>query len=253
MGRWDESIYGGDDSLKHKENIYEICKAEEYGDDNKVQPIPVKILKKKIVAIRKAIDKSKEGDDFKNIGYQVLGAIVMHAGFDMEENDGLKKRILKSIEKDDWAKERPLRKIVLTNFKKLINEYEFSEPVDVEKINLFEEGEEEADEDIAKEFKEVFGLMNSRIKKLESSIEEKSGVKEYDEGYAAAAEEEIEFLTDFKELVSKQELMGVLLEKISKGLVGNSTSETTEAKVTESSGVMSNKSVDAGRADVQPG
>jgi len=251
LGRWDESIYGGDDSLKLKEKIYEICKVEEYGNDNKVQPIPIDVLKEKIIDIRKMIDKSKKGNDYKNIGYQVLGAIIMHAGFDMSENDGLKKKIINSIEKDDWSKERPLRKIVMNNFKKLINEYEFIEPVDIERINLFKEEEEEADDDIAKEFKEVFGLLNSRVKKLESSIEEKSGVKEYDEGYAAAAEEEIEFLTDLKELISKQELMGVLLEKINEGLVTAAENVSESPVTTESSGGI--MGIDAGRADIQPG
>ncbi len=79
----------------------------------------------------------------------------------------------------------------------------------------------------------IFGLMKARIKKLENGKEEKSGAVDYDKGYEDASQEEIDFLTDFMELMSKMEMMGVLFEKIAQGLVGNSTPSGSEHKYSE--------------------
>jgi len=233
MGWWDESIYGGDAPITWKENIYELCKADEYGSDGKEKSIPRKTITKKLDDIKNLIENSDTDDNNRNIGYQVLGAIMMHAGFDLLSNP-VKDRVLTAIEEDKWSIENPIRLNAMKNFKKLIKEYDFSEPVNVSNVNVFEENDDD-DEEIAKEFKEVFGIINGRIKKLETLIEENSGNEDYDEGFEAAAQEELEFLKDFKELFGKQEMMGILLERINKGLIdSNPLSNTGEKAVKES-------------------
>lgn len=246
MGCWNESIYGGDVPLEWKENIYEHCKIKEYDANDKPKAIPIKTLTKKMSTIIDMINEGGVGDD-KNIGLQVLGAICMHAGYDFDSHFGLKESILKAIDADEWAKENGLRKNVCKNFKKIIKEYDFNQPINIEQINIFEDSEDEDDDNLAKEFQEVFGILNARIKKIRSSIEEKSGNKDFDEGFETAAQEEIDFLTDFKELVARQEMMGVLLERIKDGSISSagSMSEPT-IKSAESS-------TDAGRADITPG
>lgn len=229
MGWWNQSIYGGDEPLQWQEIIYGICEINVYGDDHNVQPIPVDTLSEKIDSIISEIENNSS-DDSKNIGYQVLGAIIMHSGFDFDSIvNNLKSRIIESAEEDSYSKENFVRKNVMKNFKKLIKEYNFLEPVNVIEVNVFEEAEDD-DEQISKEFKEIFGLIKARIKKRESGKEEKSGIEEYDKGYEDASQEEIDFLTDFMELMSKMEMMGILLEKISQGLVGNPVSTSPMEK-----------------------
>lgn len=249
MGWWNESVYGGDAAVEWRTKIYKLCGVDEYGKDNKVQAMPKEVLAEKIEDIKNLVNET-EGND-KNIGYQVIGAIVIHSGYDFSETDGLQETVITSIEEDQWSKENPVRDNAMKNFKKVIKEYDFSEPVDITMVNVFEENEDN-DEEIAKEFKEVFSILNGRMKKLESGIEEKSGNKEYDEGFADAASEEIDFLRDFKELLQRQEMMGILLERISKGLIdsnplssGGAVNET--AKTAESSSANpSGKDVAAG-------
>ncbi|MEK6828828.1 MAG: hypothetical protein AABY15_01790 [Nanoarchaeota archaeon] len=248
MGWWSENVYGGDAPLKWQEEIYALCKTEVYGEDNKVQPIPVKVIKKSFKKITKLVEENSTDANHKNLGYQVLGAILMHAGFDMDEVE-VRERIIESIEGDDYSKENYIRKNVMKNFKKLIKEYAPENPVNIISVNVFEESED-AEEEIAKEFKQIFGLMKARIKKLEAGIEEKSGVKDYDEGYEAASREEVDFLNDFMELMSKMEMMGVLFEKIEQGLVGNSTPSPTPMGEAKSS---SRKSASGSGKDIMPG
>jgi hypothetical protein len=249
MGWWIESIYGGDAPLEWKENIYDLCKTKEYGKGDKPKAITKKNLLKNMTAIRAMIDAvGVEDAEDMNIGYQILGAICMHSGYDLFESPGLKERIIDAIENDEWAKENVLRKNVCKNYKKVIKHYDFNTPVNIETINIFEDSEDEDDESIAKEFQEVFSLLNARAKKLRNGIEEKSGNKDFDEGFETAAQEEIDFLTDFKELVARQEMMGVLLERIKNGSIGSSSgSVETGAKMSSGS------NTDAGRADVTPG
>lgn len=213
MGCWNENIYGGDVSLDWRHKIYEICEVDEYDENDKITLMPADTLESKYDDITKEID-STEDEDEKNIGYIVLGAIIMRSGADMSH---LREDISKSALNDEWSKDNQIRKIVMSNYSKTVQEYNPEEPVDVENINLSKETEDTFEDDLAGEFKQLFGLMNARIKKLRKGIEEKSGVKEYDEGFADASQEEIDFLIDYKELISKQEQFAELLKKIESG------------------------------------
>jgi len=234
MGAWNQSIYGGDTPIDWREKFYKSCGVDEYNDDDELQPISVEILTEKISEITKMIDSSSEEEDDKNVAYQVVAAIVMHAGFDFNESDGLKERVLEAIENDEWSKSDPVRKNVTKNYKQIVKDYDFNEPVNIVAVNVFEENEERDNEVIEKEFREIFGMMNARMKKLKAGSEEKSGVEEYDEGFADANEEEIEFLVDFKELLKKYEMMSILFEKVGKGLEESNPSSNTN-KVSEKS------------------
>lgn len=246
MGCWKETIYGGDAPLDWKENIYEFCGVEEYGSlGDKPKPIPKKVLKSKMVEIQEMLDSDREEDD-RNIGYLVLGALIMHSGVHI--NDVLQERIFEAISEDEWAKENPVRKIVMNNYKSLIKDYDPKKPINVENVNLLEESEDAEEDELAKEFEQLFGLMKSRIKKLKKGIDEKSGVKEYDEGFADASQEEIDFLVDFKELMSKQEQLGILMERIESGVSFGGANTGSSGSLTGSGGGDM-----SGGKDVNPG
>jgi hypothetical protein len=247
MGNWDESIYGGDDALKWREDIYELCKIKEYGNNDKLKSIPKKNLTKNMSKVIDLInDETKEGK--RNVGFQVLGAIAMHSGYDFQNEPSLKKTIISALDNDVWAKENGIRKNACKNFKKIIKDYDNKTPFNIMTINIFQDIEDEDEESIVKEFKEIFSLLNGRIKKLRNNIEEKSGNKDFDEGFETAAQEEINFLTDYKELVARQEMMGVLLERIQDGSISSSGGDSNEP-MAKSSG----SATDAGRADTTPG
>jgi len=256
MGWWNEQIYGGDPAIEWKENIYELCEADEYGKDMKPQPIPREVLSEKSKDIIKMIRTSDTNNEDKNVGYQVLGAIMMHAGFDIDSADGFREKLLNAINNDAWADNNPVRRNVMQNYKKLVNEYDFSEPVDVDSINMLEESEDD-EEEIAKEFKQVFSLISGRKKKLKESIEEKSGNEDYDEGFEVAASEEIDFLTEFTELLSRQETLGILLERISKGLIDSNPLSEGSEPIAKTNGNISEKlssgKLSSGGNDLMPG
>jgi hypothetical protein len=215
MGCWNEKIFGGDTPLDWKDNMYQFCDAEEYGDiGEKSKPIPKDKLSDKMVELQNMIDSNEEEDD-KNIGYLVLAALIMRSGLHFGEV--IKERVMNAIDEDEWAKENPVRRIVMKNYKSLIKGYNPENPINIENVSLQDEPEESDEDELGEEFKQIFGLMNARVKRLKKGIEEKSGVDEYDEGYADASQESIDFLIDFKELISKQEQFGILLERIENG------------------------------------
>lgn len=218
MGCWNENIYGGDASLEWKENMYKLCDAKEYDSKNKPKAIALGKLKSKLDDLIEMIEKSDTDDGDKNIGYIVLGSIMMHSGFNFDTEVELKERIISAAERDEWSNENHLRKIVMRNYIRLINDYNPSEPVNVDNVNFLEEITPTEEEDIVNEFKELFTIMNARIKKLERGMEEKSGNKDYDEGFSDASQGEVDFLVDFKEIISRMEQLGIILERISKGI-----------------------------------
>jgi len=234
MGCWKETIYGGDTPLECKERIYELCGVEEYGEDYSTsQPIPSKILNKNLPEIKEMIDGADEDDDI-NIGYLVLGAIMMHSGAKFDEET--MNRVMQAADEDDWSKESVLRKTVIKNYQKILKEYNPKNPIDIDSINTLEEVEDTEEDIIATEFKSLFTIMNARIKKLKKGVEEKSGVAEYDEGYGDASQEEIDFLIDFKEMMERQEQLAVVLERIENGMSVPSYSGGGEAKSSSSHG-----------------
>lgn len=184
-------------------------------------------------------------EDERNIGYIVLGALIMGSGTPI--SDTLKKTISEAADGDSWSKENHLRKIVINNYKKFLKDYDSNTPVNLDSINNLKELENTEEDLITSEFKSLFGIMNARIKKLKRGIEEVSGVVEYDEGYADASQEEIDFLTDFKEMIERQEQLAVILDRIEKGMNIPTYSGEVSEKTSAGNGSMSGgKDVHAG-------
>lgn len=250
MGWWNQTIYGGDESLKWQEEIYNCCNYELYGKNNKIQAIPVDVLSEKINDIIYHIENTSESENSESIGFQIIGAILMHSGYDINSFEGLKEKIIASTEDDEYAKDNAVRRNVMKNFKKLVEDYDFNNPVAVHEISITNEPEE-SDEEIKKEFKIILDLIKARKKKLEKGKTEKSGNDDYDEGYADASQEEIEFLTDFSELMSKMEMMGVLMEKISEN-ISSSNSTVYSSKEKLSSAPTPSQNLGSGK-DIMPG
>jgi len=246
MGCWNENIYGGDNALDSRASIYQICNAEEYNSKNEIEPIKAKLLKSKIVEIRDYLDSQDEED--KNIGYIVLAAIIMHSGVEFEET--ILNRVMWATENDDWSKESQLRNLVMKNYRKLIKEYNPEEPINVEAINLLEETEPTTLDLLSDEFQQIYGIIAARTAKLMRNMDEKSGVKEYDDGVADANQEEIDFLAEFKELLERHEQFGNLLEKIENGMK-NGFSGIVSGGMTGAK--ISSGSSSSGAKDVMPG
>jgi hypothetical protein len=67
----------------------------------------------------------------------------------------LRKRIIEASEDDDYAKDDMSRKNAMKNFKGLVKNYDFNNPVDVSTINIFQESDE-VEEDISEATRETF-------------------------------------------------------------------------------------------------
>jgi len=214
MGCWKEDIYGGDVALDRRTSIYGICNFDEFDSSGNLQPIPVELLDSKMVEIQENIDS--EDNDTINIGYLVLAAVIMHSGGELSES--IKQNVLYAIKHDSWANDNQVRKLAMRNYNKLVSEYVPGESINVEEVNLLGETDPTTQELLAEDFRQVFGIITARKAKLKRSLEEKSGVDEYDEGFADAASEEIDFLEEFGELLEKYEQFGELLEKIEDGM-----------------------------------
>lgn len=218
MAWFNQSIYGGDLPLKWRDRIYEIC-------DNSIQyeigvkgvfPIDPVVLSEKLSIIIDEIE-SQEDPDYKNIGFQVLGAVIVHSGFDLDSVSGLKDKIAKSLEEDFYAKESKSRSNVVLNFRNLLFEYNPENPINISNENFLKEPEDIRDE-LGKEFKLIYDLIKGRINKIKNSISESSGDKNFDDGYKTASEEEVDFLNDFVELLQKVQLAGELFQKIEENI-----------------------------------
>ncbi len=234
MGCWNENIFGGDNALDWRDNIYEFCKVEQFDSNNEFISIPIGVIKEKAVEIMDMIDSVEEEDD-RNIGYLVLAAIMMHSGSHFSEP--IKDKIISAIDTDSWSKTNQVRKVVMINYKNLISEYSPGVSVNVENVNLLENKDASEEDMLSEEFKQIYGILVARTKKLKKSIEEKSGVKDYDDGFKDAAEEEIDFLTEFKDLFEKYEQFASLQEKIDEGMkTGFSASAGTTVGNKQSSG-----------------
>lgn len=248
MGWWKVYIYGGDEPLSWREKIYEICGVNEYSDELddtgknfKTNVIPAEILEKHLTTIENEIKTSDKGDNFRHLGYQVLGAVGMASGFNF--NEDLKTRIIQACDEDAYAKENIGRRNVMKNYKNTLNEYTPENPINLEEYKMDEEPEMN-EEELSKQFKEMFTLINARIAKLNRGKEESSGNADYDEGFADASDEEIAFLQDFKELMEKQEQLGILLEQIASGVFDTPqvSSEEYDKKISEPKGQVMSES-----------
>jgi len=216
MGFWNETIYGNNFSLDWRDKIYETCNSEQYGVKNKIIPINKEIFSKNIDKLICDIE-SESNKESKSIAYQVLGATIINSGFDVDSIEGLREKIINASKEDCYSKESPARNNVIKNFVNLIKNYDCNNPVNIEEENLFQDIEDEDDE-TSKEFKLIFDILKGRKKKVKNNIEEKSSIKEFDDGYEAAATEEVEFIEDLIEFINKLKTVGILFDKIEQNI-----------------------------------
>lgn len=228
MGWYNAGIYGGDLPLMWRDKIYEICDSNQYESlSTQVTPIPSDVLSLKIGEIINLIE-SEEDLNSRNIAFQVLGAVSLHSGFDINSVDNLIEKIDSALEDDEYSKDSLARKNVVENLRNILKEYDPSNPINIEEENLFKEVEIKNDE-LSKEFDLIYEIIKGRRKKIKSSIEEKSGNKDFDEGYETAADEELDFIDDFVELLKRMKLAGELFQQIEGNISENpiSITETT--------------------------
>lgn len=121
MGWWSTTIMGGDSPLDVEDGIYEICKAQKWGEGKgkgKIK-IPVKNFMDKLPQIISYIEEERGW--YLEIGYQVLGVMMMEIGAPIPEE--LKVRILQAAEADEWAKQDEVRRSHCHKFAKTLRDY----------------------------------------------------------------------------------------------------------------------------------
>lgn len=230
MARWNENVYGGDLDLEIREKLYSTFKTDEFDEKDELSVIENSKIEENLdEAI--SVCEGYEGDE-KNIAFQVLSVVLMKSGAFI--SDSLSSTIIEHIENDEWSRENEIRSLVMKNLRKLVKEYDPSNPVDIETVNVLKEVEETASENVNSQFKEILSIFDGRIKKLESLKAETSGNLDFDEGYAAMAEEEVEFLSEVRDLIVKHKELGELYEKIYKGYKDSSSSSSSNEAVTAS-------------------
>lgn len=122
MGWWSKNIMGGDTPWDFEDIIYSVCGLEKWpanhpkGDPEAV--IPKETFDSNMDSIIKAIEDYKTDQE---IGFQVLGYLAMKFGATL--SDELRKRIMESCDKDEWAKEDPKRETIILRLKKHIKNY----------------------------------------------------------------------------------------------------------------------------------
>lgn len=126
MGWWSATIMGGDTPLDIEAGLLEtaglsVFDYQEEGDELYRSKIESSI-NDMIYYIENEV--SKWGDpDYINIGYQVLGVMIMSSGAKILP--GLQKRIITAADDDEWASEgNNERATYIHNFKTAIEQYD---------------------------------------------------------------------------------------------------------------------------------
>jgi len=148
MGWWSYDVLGGDPALDALGNIAEACgvgynsmsdeeeeKETYYGYDFHKVKEQLKTVKDIENLIKKCFYAFREDND--EIGYQVLGLVLMSVGNNIPKK--IKDKIIKSIKNDEWAKECTERKEAMDNYLKVMESYVGKDiPVILNQKGLFE-------------------------------------------------------------------------------------------------------------------
>ncbi len=132
MGWWSKDIMGGDSPLDAKDEIYGICKVEEFGDNGR------EITREDLEANLPRILEKFRGTEYysdRAISFQVLGVLMMKTGTPIPEE--LKAEILKNSSADEWASEDEERKQIVEGFHAAIESYDGT-PIVIRSRGLFE-------------------------------------------------------------------------------------------------------------------
>lgn len=132
MGWWSKGILGGDLPYDFKDEIYAICEVEEFGESDR-NIIPKETFEDKLPEILEYIEET--GDDVE-IGYQVLGVMMMEACASI--SDDLKETMIDAARNDDWASEDDERRAAMDEFIKSLESYDASKKIVIRTPGLFE-------------------------------------------------------------------------------------------------------------------
>jgi len=125
MGWWSTDIMGGDTPLDYKDAFYDICGVDEFPETGVRVKLTREDMETHLNEMVEFIDKN-EWDD-SDIGYQVLGVLLMRAGATI--NGDLRDFIMQACENDAWATMDDERQIATTNLFNAIRDYENGTPV----------------------------------------------------------------------------------------------------------------------------
>lgn len=132
MGWWSTGIMGGDTPYDFKDEIYDICGIEEFGESSR-NLIPKETFLNNLPKILEYIGASEYDQE---IGYQVLGVMMMEAG--VEISPELKATMIEAAENDEWASEDEERRAAMRQFIMFLDVYDGSKPVVIRTPGLFE-------------------------------------------------------------------------------------------------------------------
>jgi hypothetical protein len=169
MGWWSKDIMGGDIPLDFEDLLYGLAKVEKFPEDvdgNTIgmADIPVKSLTHEVInAYIAYIEKDKYE---KEIGYQVLGVMMMKIGAPISKE--LKAKIIEAAQLDEWAMADTDRAFIMGQFIGILSAYEGT-PIEIKSKGLFETMAEKLNEgivlfddsDLTKQMKK---LSNKKIK-----------------------------------------------------------------------------------------
>lgn len=139
MGWWSEDIMGGDTPLDWEDRFYDVCKTKKW-DADKLNKLTKKRLEKYLPELVRRITEQDYTDNWeRNVGYQVLGVMLMEAGAKI--NGVLKARMIEACRKDEWAEDDNGRKKVCDGLIKALNAYDET-PIIIKPNGLYEIMEE---------------------------------------------------------------------------------------------------------------
>jgi len=135
MGWWSKDIMGGDSPLDAKDEIYGICKVEEFGDNGR--EITREDLEANLPRILESFRGTENNEYYSDraISFQVLGVLMMKTGTPIPEE--LKAEILENSSADEWATEDEERKQIVEGFHAAIESYDGT-PIVIRSRGLFE-------------------------------------------------------------------------------------------------------------------
>jgi len=115
MGWWSEDIMGGDTPLDFEANIYSICGAQMFYENNKILLSHLEISGN-MPAIVEMIEREDDP-----IGWQVLAVLGMECGVIF--SDAITEKMLQACDEDEWAQENDIRKTRINELKNAITNY----------------------------------------------------------------------------------------------------------------------------------
>lgn len=134
MGWWSTDIMGGDTPLDFKDEIFGICKVDEFPEVGKRNELTSDDMSSNLGDIISMIEGARFGETY--IGYQVLSVLMLQSGTAIPES--LFPTLEDSCFMDEWAKESDERKESVDGLLAALRAYDNQTPIIVRSRGLFE-------------------------------------------------------------------------------------------------------------------